>query len=419
MSMAKTQRLAAQCVASVQQGRNLSDVLAALWQQHQDLSAQERGAIQALSYGCLRFSGSLKALLAAMLNKPLKDETLKALLLVALYQLVYEGDKAHAVVHEAVKAAAKVGKGQFKGLTNALLRRFLREREALWAEARASDEGRYNLPAWWLTRLRQDYPDAWQEIAEAFMQRPPMTLRINQRRTDAEDYLKTLQAVGLDGKVLGDYALQLAQPVAVSALPGFAQGCVSVQDWGAQQAACWLDVQDGERVLDACAAPGGKSGHILEWADCALTCLDIDASRLARVDENLARLQLNAQTVVANAEQWASCYDGALFDAILADVPCTATGVVRRHPDIKWLRREGDAVKTAAQQEVLLAALWRILRAGGRMLFATCSLFPEENEQQLQKFLSQHPDAACRRTETLLPNTQQDGFFYALIDKNG
>ena len=233
----------------------------------------------------------------------------------------------------------------------------------------------------------------------------------------AEGYLKILAEHGMQAEILGSHAVMLATPVPVSALPLFAEGVVSVQDWGAQQAAAWLNVQNGERVLDACAAPGGKSGHLLEWADCKLTAIDIDPARLQQVRDNLNRLGLSAELHAADARQWASCYDGSLFDAVLADVPCTASGVARRHPDIKWLRRPQDAGSTAAQQTDLLDALWRTLKPGGRMLLSTCSLFTEENGSQLQAFLQRHPDAACTRSETLLPNPHQDGFYYALIHK--
>ena len=417
MSLANIQTLSAHSVAAVEAGRNLSDVLAEIWRDHPQLSAQERGALQDIAYGCQRFSGSLRALLGLMLNKPLPRADIRSLILAALYQLAYSRNAAHAVVNEAVRAAGKIGKGQYKALTNALLRRFLRERDSLMQQAQQSPEGRHNLPDWWLERLQQDYPEHWRQITEAFNSHPPMTLRINRRHTDAEGYLKILAEHGMQAEILGSHAVMLATPVPVSALPLFAEGVVSVQDWGAQQAAAWLNVQNGERVLDACAAPGGKSGHLLEWADCKLTAIDIYPARLQQVRDNLNRLGLSAELHAADARQWASCYDGSLFDAVLADVPCTASGVARRHPDIKWLRRPQDAGSTAAQQTDLLDALWRTLKPGGRMLLSTCSLFTEENGSQLQAFLQRHPDAACTRSETLLPNPHQDGFYYALIHK--
>ena len=249
MSLANIQTLAAHSVAAVEAGRNLSDVLAEIWRDHPQLSAQERGALQDIAYGCQRFSGSLRALLGLMLNKPLPRADIRSLILAALYQLAYSRNAAHAVVNEAVRAAGKIGKGQYKALTNALLRRFLRERDSLMQQAQQSPEGRYNLPDWWLERLQQDYPEHWRQIAEAFNSHPPMTLRINRRHTDAEGYLKILAEHGMQAEILGSHAVILATPVPVSALPLFAEGAVSVQDWGAQQAAAWLNVQNGERIL--------------------------------------------------------------------------------------------------------------------------------------------------------------------------
>ena len=416
MSMALAQRLAAQAVAEVAAGRNLSDVLAAVWQQYPQLGTAEKGALQDMTYGCLRQRGLFEQLLCQMMKKP-PVQPLYSLLLVALYQLYATRNAAYAVVNEAVNNAAKLGGSRHKSLVNAVLRRFMRERESLLQAALKHDAARHNLPAWWTAYLKRHYPAHGHNIISAFQTRPPMTLRINRRRSDAAAYLLRLQGVGLDGDILGDYAVRLQQPVTVSQLPGFAEGDVSVQDWGAQQAVPLLDVRDGERVLDACAAPGGKSGHLLEWAACDLTAIDVDEQRLSRVTDNLSRLGLRADVRVADAQQLMTWYDGRQFDAVLADVPCTASGVVRRHPDIKWLRQPQDAAKTAAQQAPLLGALWQTVRPGGRLLLATCSLFEEENQQQLAAFLHRHADARCRSEHVLLPNGKQDGFYYALIDK--
>ena len=418
MSLANIQTLAAHSVAAVEAGRNLSDVLAEIWRDHPQLSAQERGALQDIAYGCQRFSGSLRALLGLMLNKPLPRADIRSLILAALYQLAYSRNAAHAVVNEAVRAAGKIGKGQYKAVTNALLRRFLRERDSLMQQAQQSSEGRYNLPDWWLERLQRDYPEHWLQITEAFNSHPPMTLRINRRHGNAEGYLEKLAAEGIAGKVLDEYAVILDEAVPVSRLPGFSDGLVSVQDFGAQQAAYILKPADGERILDACAAPGGKSGHILELANCSLTALDIDEGRLKRVADNLSRLGFQTASLHrADAADLSSWYDGNPFDAVLADVPCTASGVTKRNPDIKWLRRPADGGKTARQQETMLDNLWSVLKPGGRMLLATCSLFHEENDGQLQRFLRRHPDAACTESLTLLPKHTQDGFYYALIRK--
>lgn len=416
MSMAQAQALAAQAVAAVAAGRNLSDVLAAVWQAQPYLSAAEKGALQDMAYGCLRQRGLFEQLLCQMV-KTLPSQPLCSLLLVALYQLHATRNAPYAVVNEAVNNAANMGGVRHKKLVNALLRRFMREREALLASALQHDVARHNLPAWWTGCLKRQYPAHWHNIISAFQGHPPMSLRVNRRRDDAAGYVQRLRRQGLDGEALGEGAVRLHQAVAVTQLPGFAAGDVSVQDWGAQQAAVLLNPQAGERVLDACAAPGGKSGHLLEWADCDLTAIDVDAQRLSRVADNLNRLGFQAALHVADAQQLTAWYDGRPFDAVLADVPCTASGVARRHPDIKWLRQPQDAAKTAAQQIPLLDALWQTVKPGGRLLLATCSLFEEENQRQCAAFLDRHADARCRSEHVLLPNGKQDGFYYALIDK--
>lgn len=419
MSLATVQTLAAQSVQAVAQGQPLHDVLDALRQSQPQLTPAQRGALQDLAFGVQRFAGTLNAVLDLMTPRRIAQPALRSLLLVALYQLTHTQNAPHAIVHEAVHAASRIERGRYKALSNALLRRFQREHEKLLVQAQTDNPvAQYNLPRWWQKRLQHDHPSAWPHMAELFQSHPPLTLRINRRHTDAQGYLKTLQQHGLDGHILDSHAIALTQAVPITKLPLFGEGFVSVQDFGAQQAANWLAPQNGERILDACAAPGGKSGHLLECADIQLTALDIDPVRTQRIRDNLQRLQLTATIECADAKQWASCYDGEPFDAVLADIPCTASGIVRRHPDIKWLRRPDDAQRTAAQQIPLLDALWRIVKPNGRMLLATCSLFTEENQQQLHAFLQRHPNAHCSRHTTLLPHAHQDGFYYALIHKN-
>lgn len=422
--MLLTQRLAAGALGKVLAGRNLSHTLNAIWTGHPELTGQQRAAVQDLSYGTLRWYGQLSAALEALLAQPLQDQTLRCLLLVGLYQLQYSKAPAHAVVDHAVKTAEALGKGRAKGLVNAVLRNFLRKQESLLEDIRRDEVARYSHPRWWIDKLKVQYPQHWEAILDAGNRHPPMTLRVNRRLASVEGYLAMLQADGLEGRISGLSAITLQQPVSVERLPGFRDGLASVQDAGAQHAALLLDVADGMRVLDACAAPGGKTAHLLESADLDLTALDNDAARLHKVGQNLQRLNLRARLVSGDAGRPEAWWDGQPFQRILADVPCSASGVVRRHPDIKWLRRESDIAQFAAQQADILAALWRCLARGGKLLYVTCSIFNEENQLQIASFLSRHPDAQRlplpgldSADGQLIPDDNHDGFYYALLSK--
>ena len=425
--MIKTQLVAASAISKVLAGASLTGVLQEVWRTEPTLSKQQRGAIQDLSYGVLRFYGQLEAILGLLLKKSLRDKSLHHLLLVSLYQLQYSKTLPHTVVDQAVAASRSLvhGKGM-QGLVNAVLRNFIRQRDSLLKKAAENEVGRYSHPQWWIDKLRWQYPQNFQAILEADNKRPPMTLRVNQRKISVESYCKLLTEKAMHAEFLGSGALQLKQPVMVENLPGFAEGLVTVQDAGAQLAAMFLDVHDGMRVLDACAAPGGKSTHLLELADVSLAILDNDSARLAQVQQNLARLNVTAERLLcgdaSNPDAW---WDGQPYDRILADVPCSASGVVCRHPDIKWLRRESDLVKFAAIQQAILDALWKILNKNGKLLYVTCSIFAEENTMQIEKFLKHHPDAcplplsgAAMVDGQLLPDIQHDGFFYTLLHKN-
>lgn len=435
---------AAEVVRQVIAGRNLDTALAVCWQLHAPLPAQ-RGAIQDLAYGALRQYGRGDFLLDRLLRTPLDDAgdkpLLRALLLAALYRIEARPADVHTTVDQAVDAVARIGRGQFKALANAVLRNRLRQDAALLAAAADYPVARHQHPPWWIDKLRLAYPAHWQAILASGNTHPPMTLRVNRRRGKAADYREELAASGIGATLLDDAALLLARPVAVERLPGFFDGRVSVQDWGAQQAARLLDVRDGQRVLDACAAPGGKTTHILELADVELLALDAETPRAARIEENLRRLELRARVQVADCRQIARIDDGQNgrpFDRILADVPCSASGVVRRHPDIKWLRREKDISGFARTQREILDALWHVLAPGGKMLYCTCSLFPQENGAQIDAFLHRHADARClplaqeivdaasvpRHASSaashclqLTPQAEHDGFFYALLQK--
>lgn len=422
--MRKLQKLAAGALEDVLEGAALHQVLPRRIQQLE--TPGERGALQDIVYGSLRQLGRLDVWLEALLERPLTDPQLGWLLRVALYQLAYTRAPAHAVVHNAVTAA---GEGWRRGLANAVLRNFQRRRAELEQLANEQPAGRWSHPDWWIQKLQAEHPEHWQAILDASLQHPPFTLRVNACHGDVAAYLQRLAEAELPARQTGPDAVTLDKAVSVHSLPGFDQGHVSVQDAGAQWAARLLNAQSGERVLDACAAPGGKTGHILERAaansiDVALTALDVDAARLGRVKENLDRLGLAATLVEGDAANPSAWWDGQPFDRILADVPCSASGVVRRNPDIKWLRRPDDIAQFASQQAVMLARLWPLLAQGGTLLYATCSIFNEENDGQVRAFLAQHPEDAERcelpaplTDGSLLPNAEHDGFYYALLRK--
>jgi 16S rRNA (cytosine967-C5)-methyltransferase len=426
--MERTQCLAAHVVGRVLDGRSLDSELTAVWRQQTALSPQQRGAVQDVAYGTLRHLGYVDAAIDRLLSRPLTDLPVRNLLQVTLYQLMHTKAHSYAIVNHAVPAAARLGFPKAQGLVNAVLRNFLRRRDELDSAINATDIGRYSYPQWWIDRVAAEYPETWREILEAGNARPPLTLRVNSRKIARDDYLEILRLQDIAAHAVGRQGIVIEKPRPVSLLPGFAEGQVSVQDAGAQLAAELLDVANGMRVIDACAAPGGKAAHLLELADIELTAADIDAQRLQRVTENLTRLSLNAKLLQADAGNAAAWSNAGLFDRILADVPCTASGVVRRHPDIKWLRQPADIAAMGQRQTRILDTLWQLLNRGGKLLYATCSVFSEENGRQVEQFIARHADArqiavslsaeGLRQSHgQLFPDAAHDGFFYALLEK--
>lgn len=417
---------AACAVAEVRNGSALPAALAQLFAQA-DPPPQARGAIQHLSYLTMRRLGLIDALLPVLANKSPQPARLYGLLCSALALLVDEQNlayDAHTVVNQAVEAAAADHDLQHaKGVVNAILRRFLREREELLAQARKTPPGTWNYPTWWIDRLKDAYPQQWQAILLAGNAAPPLTLRVNRRKTSVPQYLQSLSAAGMSGHQIGTVAVRLDKPVPVAQIPGFTQGLVSVQDAAAQLAAPLLDVHDGMRVLDACAAPGGKTGHLLELAEIDLLALDHDPKRLRRIEENLQRLQLQAQLKTGDAASAGDWFDGQQFDRILADVPCTASGIVRRHPDIRWLRRKTDTAQLATLSAQILDNLWQMLKPDGKLLLVTCSLWPQESELQAAAFAARNNALRLDAPGQLLPTADteadHDGLFYALFQKTG
>ena len=402
---------AARIDSAVFAGQSLADGLLAR------VDPLARPAVQDLVYGSLRQFGRGDFLLTRLLAKPLDVPEVRALLLVALYRLETRPDATHTVVDQAVAAAGELANGRFRGLVNGVLRNFLRQQPQLLAALAADAVAVAQHPDWWLRRLQTVYPADWPAIVAAGNSPPPMALRVNTRRGSRDEYQVRLRVEEIVALPIGDEGLALARPLPVERLPGFAAGLVSVQDPGAQRAAALLDPAPGSRVLDACAAPGGKTAHLLERADLDLLALDLKPSRCRRVAENLERLGLQASIKAADCVRLDTWWDGRPFDAVLADVPCTASGVVRRNPDAKWLRRETDIASFAATQARILKALWQVVRPGGKLLYATCSVFPEENGGQIGNFLAAHPDARRDYEEQILPNVDHDGFYYCRLEK--
>ncbi len=414
-------------------GQSLNDLLPAA---QESLSATEdRALLQELCYGCLRWHFRLQGLARSMLQRPLKprDRDLGLVIQLGLYQLLYTRIPPHAALSETVELARRLGKPWAVGLVNGVLRRFQRERPQLLAAADRDPVLHYASPPWLLEALQAAWPERWGEILDACNQRPPMTLRVNLARGSRDVYRERLAEAGLAARALETVpsALVLEHAVEVERLPGFAEGAVSVQDAGAQLAAGLLDLAPGQRVLDACAAPGGKTGHLLETEPelAELVALDLDPQRLRRVHDNLKRLGLRARVCQGDAGAPAGDWAAAPFQRILLDAPCSATGVIRRHPDIRLLRRKADLAALARLQGRMLDAVWPLLAPAGILVYATCSLMPEENELQAQAFLQRHPEARERPIDadwghardfgrqTLPGELEMDGFYYARLEK--
>lgn len=422
--------------AVVRHGRSLD---AALDVAHVFSNPADRSLLRYLCYGALRQHWLLHAWLDQLLERPLRarDSVIECLICVGLYQLTDTRVPDHAAVSMTVEATRLLHRPKLSALVNAVLRNF--RRRSIRDSEPPGDEARYSHPAWLIDQLKQDWPRHWQEILAANNSRAPMWLRVNQRHQTTAAYLARLEAAtGERHAVLHgiDSAIQLATPRPVTDLPGFANGDVSVQDAAAQLAAIWIGGGDGLRILDACAAPGGKTGHLLELAgaNSTLTAVDSDAQRLCRVAENLDRLGLSATLVQADASRPDLWWHGYLFDRILLDAPCSASGVIRRHPDIKLLRRKADIIELAALQRRLLQALWPLLRPSGRLLYVTCSVLEQENEAVVRDFLRQTGDARENRVlpnnnvqvlmhartfgYQVLPGTERvDGFYFACLEK--
>lgn len=431
--MTNLRLLAALVIDDVTNGMSLSECLELALAPIPD--ARDRAFVQALCYGVCRFYSRLDVILSHLLKKPMnaKDSDLHALLLVGLYQLIEMRIPDYAAVTETVNATKNLDKAWARGFANAVLREYLRNSTVIAEKIKSDDEAVYAHPAWWIAAIKKAWPAEWQAILEANNQHPPFTLRVNQRQHTREEYVKKLEAQDHAAYLIPEtqQGLMLALPVAVETLPEFSSGAVSVQDGAAQLAAELLALAPGQRVLDACAAPGGKLTHIAEIEPhlAALVAVEKDAARMPLIAANLTRLSLQAECVCQDVNHVKSWWDGQLFDRILLDAPCSASGVIRRHPDIKLLRQPTDIAAFATEQQRLLGSLWPLLSPGGLLLYATCSIFPEENVKVLQQFLAKHSDGQeeaitatwglpCAIGRQILPGMHgMDGFYYARIRK--
>lgn len=419
----------ARAVQAVESGRSLSDALAAC-------PANLRPGVQALSFNVMRHLGVARATLQQLADRT-PAPWVRALLHSALAALQTNSYAEHTLVNQTVQACKKQSPAA-AGLVNAVLRRYLRERATLATALQTQPDAQWNHPAWWIRQVQQDWPEHWQALLHASNQPAPMVLRVNRRQHSPQTYQQLLDHQGMHSALVGEDGLVLSQPVPVTQLPGFDTGAVSVQDSHAQLAATLLlnaGLSPGARVLDACSAPGGKTAHLLERLDLDMLALDKDAQRLTLVNNTLGRLQLQAHTLAADAAATDTWWDNHPFDAILLDAPCSASGIVRRHPDVRWLRREDDITALAQTQLNLLERLWPLLHAQGVLLYCTCSVFKAEGQQVIDAFLQRTPGACLEESPGhLLPVVEYpgvqlahppglanavsgDGFFYALLRK--
>ncbi|HKL50294.1 MAG TPA: 16S rRNA (cytosine(967)-C(5))-methyltransferase RsmB [Wenzhouxiangellaceae bacterium] len=424
---AEARLVAARALAAVlDQRRNLGDALADLDRQLGD--SRDRALVRRLCNRVLRDFPALEWRLNQLLRKPLgrKAREIHFLLLLALDQLIEGREPAHAVVHASVAAARSAGQHHLSGLVNAVLRNQQRRAAELEDKMPRDPALRLGYPGWLLDAIRRDWPAQWREIAEAGNRKPPVWLRVNRRRSTPDELCRKLAEAGIKAGTSSHFpdAVRLDHPARVSSLPGFAEGEFSVQDAGAQAAAALLELEDGQRVLDACAAPGGKAAHILECCDAELTALEMDPARAERIRETFKRLGLAGEVVVGDAAAPGDWAGTQLFDRILVDAPCSATGVLRRHPDIRWQRQPGDVVENAALQGRILDALWPLLAPGGLLVYASCSILHAENRDQARDFIARHADAQPLDTNLdesvatdpgrqILPGSlDRDGFYY-------
>jgi 16S rRNA (cytosine967-C5)-methyltransferase len=426
--MQNSQLMSAKVLEKLLNGSNLDKSFDAVFNNSKSKSIDiQESQIKALTYGSVRFLGKSRFIIDQLVKNKIENRTVECLIHIALYQLSQEKFNNFTIVNQAVDAAKKIDFRKSK-FVNAILRNYLRSKDDLHALLNQEQVAKYSYQKWWIDKVKIEFKNDWEEILEIGNQHPPLTLRINKRNINIEKYSETLINNGLEHQIISNTGLIIKNPLNINDIPGFLEGNISVQDFGAQIATELLDIKRKQKILDACAAPGGKTCNIVEYANVDVTALEIDEIRAKKIVDNLRRLELNANVIhgeLCNDNLW---WDGEHFDRILLDVPCSASGIVRRHVDIKWLRQINDLKKFSEMQYLLLKSAWPLLKCGGKLLYVTCSIFSNENRDVIERFKKEfidvneielvYPNNIKHIKNQLIPSENHDGLFYALLEKN-
>jgi len=426
--MQNSQLLSAKVLENLLSGSNLDKSFDAVFSSNKknDQEIQE-SQIKALTYGSVRFLGKSRFIIKQLVKNKIENRLVECLLHIALYQLSQEKFNNFTIVNQAVDAAKKINfrKSNF---VNAILRNYLRSKDDLQKLLNEDPASKYSYQNWWINKVKDEFKNDWKKILEIGNQHPPLTLRVNIRKVNIESYSETLMRNGLEHEVISNKGVIIKHPLNINNIPGFLEGHVSIQDYGAQIATELMGIKKGQKILDACAAPGGKTCNILESEDVDITALEIDKIRAEKINENLKRLELNANVIHGSLSINNLWWDGEHFDRILLDVPCSASGIVRRHVDIKWLRQMNDLKKFSEIQYLLLKSAWPLLNSGGKLLYVTCSIFSKENRDVIERFKQDfmdvkeidliYPNNIKHIKNQLIPSENHDGLFYALLKKN-
>jgi len=426
--MQNSQFMSAKVLEKLLNGANLGKSFDAVFESNKNDNIEiQEAQIKALTYGSVRFLGKSRFIINQLVRNKIENKMVECLIHIALYQLSQEKFNNFTIVNQAVDAAKKIDFRKSK-FVNAVLRNYLRGRDDLDKKLDQDPIAKYSYQNWWINKVKNEFENDWEGILEIGNTHPPLTLRVNKRKVNIEKYSKTLLKEGLEHKIISNTGLIIKNPLNINDIPGFSEGNISVQDFGAQIATELLNIKKGQKILDACAAPGGKTCSILEYEDVDVTALENDEIRVDKISGNLKRLELNANVIhgsLSNNNLW---WDGEYFDRILLDVPCSASGIVRRHVDIKWLRQMNDLKKFSEMQYLLLKSAWPLLKTGGKLLYVTCSIFSNENRDVIERFKKEfldvkenditYPSNTKYIKNQLVPSENHDGLFYALLQKN-